>query len=305
MRRLLVCGSLIAACRIPDEHFTKPGDLVVDPGLVDVGNVLLGASGTAHSPLSADTSARVDLVVSPDCTDTAAGTFTLDPKTNIDLLSAVILNVSYTPIARGTRECRVDIVSTGTTDVLGSFDVRATGQVPPAIAVTATTSFDNVRFNNSAVLHTSSQSFVVTNTGDADLDVTNVAFGGLNAGDFTIVSGGLSAMVLPGNAHTWVIAFDPTGSGSRSGTVSFASNDPTKPTMTLSLSGSGTNGVIAVNDQNFGIVQRGSSSSLDLTIQNTASAPKGDLGVTAATISGAFIGLRRRRLVRRRAVTAG
>jgi uncharacterized protein (TIGR03382 family) len=45
--------------------------------------------------------------------------------------------------------------------------------------------------------------------------------------------------------------------------------------------------VIGVNDLSFGVVNIGSSSSLDIAVTNTGVAPKGNLGVTSAAINGA------------------
>src|SRR4029077_2330047 len=82
------------------------------------------------------------------------------------------------------------------------------------------------------------------------------------------------------------VVFDPSASGSRTATMTIASNDPATPNKTVSLSGTGTNAVISVTDVAFGTVSDGTTSTQNISITNTGGAPKGPLTVTSATISG-------------------
>ncbi|MDB4955718.1 MAG: putative internalin [Myxococcales bacterium] len=255
------------------------------PNPVSVGNVIVGATGSATGTLDDNNNDHVDLALTT-CTGTGTGTFSLSPMTNINLSSPKPITVMYTPATNGPRQCSVDVYFNGTTTKIGTFNVRGTGQNPPTISVTGTTAFGNVRFNDAAPVHTSTQSFTVTNTGDVDLQITNVAIGGTDASDFSITTGGTTATILPGNTGTWVVTFDPTAAGARSGTLTFSSNDPATPTTTLALSGTGTTAIIGVNNLNYAIVNTGSSSSLDVTVQNNGAGTKGNLGVTTAAISG-------------------
>ncbi len=263
-----------------------PSVITMTQDPVNVGNVVLGASGTATGSLCDNNNDRVDLEVTAACTGAGTGTFSLTPTSNINLASAKTIEVTYNPTTKGPRQCTVNVHDTTTTTVLGTFEVRGIGRTPPAISVTGTTTFGTVRFNDAAPVHTSSQNFVVTNTGDLPLDITNVQIGGAQPGDFSITAGATTATILPDNTGTWTVTFDPVAAGSRSATLTFTSNDPGAPTKLLSLSGTGSTAVIGVDDRDFSIVNTGSSSSLDVTVQNIGAGTKGNLGVTSAAIAG-------------------
>ena len=260
--------------------------ITMAPNPLDVGNVLVGSMAMATGTLSDTKPDAVDLVVTSTCTGAGAGAFTLNPLTGIDLSSPQMITVTYAPTVRGASNCRVDVYKAGTSSVIGSFRVKGTGQSPPTISVSGNTSFPTVRFNDAAPGHTTTRTYSVTNKGDIDLLVTDVQIGGTNAADFPITSGGTTA-TIPHNATVdWIVTFDPSAAGNRTATLTFTSNDPVTPSTILNLGGAGSTAIINVNDRAFGIVNVGSSSSLDITISNTGIAPKGKLGVTSAAIAG-------------------
>ncbi|HEY5952691.1 MAG TPA: choice-of-anchor D domain-containing protein [Kofleriaceae bacterium] len=272
---LLVCGwSLDAAASI-----------TINPSPFDAGTALLNQPTSANGTLSSTTNVHVDLVITNSCSG-GAGTFELSMTTNVNLNAPASLTLTYTPSQRGTRTCRVDVFDTGTMTLLGSFNVRGTGQQPATMSVTGTPDFGSLRWNNAAPLHTSSRNFTVMNSGDVTLDISSVAVSGGNAGDFTI-AGSTTASILPGGAKTWTITFDPTAGGARSTTLTFSGNDPANPADSYTLTGTGTNAVIATPmDPSFGIVNIGSSALGNVPVNNVGGAPRGSLGVTSASITG-------------------
>src|SRR5262245_22293954 len=228
---LLICGGSLTAIAAP----TMIG---MNPNPLDAGTALIGATTTSgNGTLSSNNNVRVDLDVTNTCSGAGAGTFTLSDTNNIDLNNPQTIKVSYTPSARGTRQCAVAVRDTGNNNLIGSFNVRGTGEAPPTMTVSGNTDFTSVRFNNAAPNHTFSRNFTVTNGGDATLDVTNVTITGTNPGDFAITAGGTAQSILSNNSKTWTITFDPTAGGSRSATLTFTSNDPANPTRTFTLTG--------------------------------------------------------------------
>lgn len=269
------------------EAAAGPTVITINPNPLDVGDVLVNGTGMATGTLSSNNNVHVDLSVTTNCSGSGRGTFTLSPDTNINLNSPTTITLTYAPTMPGSRVCQVAVRDAGGAHtLLDTFNVRGNGQAPPTISVTGTTTFGSVRWNDAAPNHTFSRTFTVSNGGDATLDVSNVQIGGTNAGDFSITSGGTSQQILPGNSKSWTVEFDPSASGTRSATLTFTSNDPATPTRTLDLSGSGTNAVISVAaNADFGIVVSGTKGALDVTINNIGGTPKGDLGVTSATIA--------------------
>jgi uncharacterized repeat protein (TIGR02543 family) len=90
-----------------------------------------------------------------------------------------------------------------------------------------------------AVGGNSSQTFVVSNAGNATLEVTNTTLTGGDAADFGIVSGGGSYFLSPGQTRNVVVRFSPASEGGKSTTLRFESNDPDDGTKDVSLDGAG------------------------------------------------------------------
>lgn len=275
---LLICGTSLDAI----------ADISMNPNTLDAGSALIGSTTTSgNGTLSYQgQNPTIDLTIG-SCTGSGAGSFVLSASDDINLSSPVQINVSYTPSARGTRECIVTARhASGGGGSQGTFRVRGTGLAPQTMTVMGNTEFGSLRWNNAAPNHDQGRNFTVTNGGDVSLNVTNVAISGTNAGDFSITAGGTSQTILPQNSRTWTINFDPSAGGARTATLTFTSNDPANPTRTFNLTGTGTNAVITTSDHDFNIVNTGSSAQADITLTNSAGAPVGPLGVTSATISG-------------------
>src|SRR5262245_40896625 len=100
--------------------------ITMNPGTIDAGSAAVGGTSPGGTGmLSSSRDDRVDLVVSNSCSGTGAGTFTLNPSSNIDLRGGTVatITVNYSPTARGTLTCLVDVFNRGTFQVLGTFMV--------------------------------------------------------------------------------------------------------------------------------------------------------------------------------------
>src|SRR5687768_11848649 len=250
---------------------------------MDVGGVLLGNTGMRTGTLSSNSNDRVDLSIQ-NCTG-AAGMFSFDRDTNINLNNAQSITLFYTPSARGLRECTVRIYDTGTMTQLGSFVIRGTGQIDSTMSLSAvgTVDFGQARWNDAAPasLDRTTRTINVTNTGDIAFTLSSVT----GTGDFAGITGS-TGTILPGNARAFTVTFDPSMPGTRTGTISFSSDAANNPTDSVNATGIGTNAVIAVTDPTYGTVANGSVNTQDVVITNIGGATKGPLGVTGATITG-------------------
>jgi len=286
VRSILVAVAAFTVVALRTPAYAAPSVFTMNPNPLDVGTVVVGQTGTAEGTLSDTNNEHINLVVTNNCTGGNIGTFTVTPDTDIDIKDPVTITASYTPSARGTRRCRVDIYKTGQSSRIGSFDVRGTGQDPPRINVTGATTLAAVRFNDAAPVHTSQQTYTVTNQGDLALVISAVTIGGTDMADFTLASSALPGPIPRNNTASWTVVFDPSAAGTRTATLTFTSNDPATPNRVLNLQGDGQTGVISVDDRAFGTVNVGSNSTLDITVANIGGAPKGRLGVTTAAITG-------------------
>jgi hypothetical protein len=102
-----------------------------------------------------------------------------------------------------------------------------------AIADGGTFGFGTVALGSSSV-----QTFTVENNGNADLVIDpNIATSG--SSDFQITDAPSTNVIAPGSSAQFDVTFTPTGTGSRSLTVSVSSNDPIEDPFDVNLLGSG------------------------------------------------------------------
>src|SRR5690606_35054610 len=80
-------------------------------------------------------------------------------------------------------------------------------------------------------------SFTISNVGDGDLELSDVAITGSGAGAFqTDLTAGT---VAPGGQLSVSVAFAPTEAAAYSAALTFSTNDVSQPTVTIALSGYG------------------------------------------------------------------
>ena len=133
-----------------------------------------------------------------------------------------------------------------------------------------------------------SQTFVVSNEGTSDLEVTSVSLVGTNANEYTIASGGDPFNLAPGATHDVIVDFSPSSEGSKSATLRFESNDPDENPLDVALSGNGVAApvpdiAVSPSSYDYGDVEIGSSSSNSFAVTNDGTA---DLSVTAVSLVG-------------------
>ena len=117
----------------------------------------------------------------------------------------------------------------------GTKLVQASTTSGPDISVNETTlAFGSVSTGGEGTLN-----LVISNDGDADLSVSSSVISGANAAEFEISSGSTTAQIAPGGSHTLIVSFKPTTEGSKSATLSIASDDANQPSVEVALSGTG------------------------------------------------------------------
>jgi hypothetical protein len=131
------------------------------------------------------------------------------------------------------------------------------------------------------------KTFVVSNTGTANLNVAAQTLSGTNKSEFSIQSGNVSFTLAAGAARDIVVRFTPAGAGDKSASLNIASNDPDENPFTISLSGTGVASTpdIASNEasHHFGTLTRGRTADNTFIISNAGNQ---SLNVTATTLTG-------------------
>ncbi|MBI4467706.1 MAG: choice-of-anchor D domain-containing protein, partial [Acidobacteria bacterium] len=124
------------------------------------------------------------------------------------------------------------------------------------------------------------------NDGHVNITVSSIQLAGSQIGQF-VLSGlpSLPMMLSPGQSFTVNVAFKPTTVGSKTGSLLIASNDPTEPTVAVSLTGIGVAPDIEVSPTSLAFGNQclnTQSTAHPVTISNTGTAP---LTITASTNS--------------------
>ena len=155
------------------------------------------------------------------------------------------LQLTFRPTAAGVRTATLSIAhnaAASPTTVVLSGTGTATPQ--PGISLSAASlSFGTISVGQKSAVQTDT----LTNTGQAPLTLATLTLAGAAAGDFALSGDCTSGATLaPGSSCGMQMAFAPTGVGTRSGTLTVASN-ASNGSQTVSLSGSGVQYAMAVN----------------------------------------------------------
>jgi phosphatidylethanolamine-binding protein (PEBP) family uncharacterized protein len=147
------------------------------------------------------------------------------------------ISVRFTPSASGSRTASLSI----TDNASGSPQtVSLSGTGALALASLSPTS---LAFGNQSVGTTSTaQTLTLSNTGNAPLSITSLAFTGTNASDFD-QSNTCGSSLAAGANCTIVVMFTPSVTGTRAASLSVSDNASGSP-QSVPLSGAGTHDVI-------------------------------------------------------------
>jgi len=162
----------------------------------------------------------------------------------------------------------------------GGFIVEYEMQDPSAPEISLSTAA--LDFGNILLSASSDLTFQISNVGDADLNVTDIA---LTGAGFTTDFGG-DFVVTPGNSQDVTVTFTPTAVSNYSATLTITSDDEDEGTLTVSLTGAGVTPEIAVApiSLNYGQVIYSNSSEMSFDVTNIGSA---DLHYNVAPVNGA------------------
>ncbi len=167
--------------------------------------------------------------------------------------------------------------------VVGCAGVTQQPKVVDGLAFSAT-SFD---FQTVAVGQTATKTLNISNTGSAAVQISAVS---VSNKSFSISGPSVPRTILPANSATYTLTYAPTASGSVSASVSISTSAGTNP-VAISLAGKGkavsTDLAISPAIVNFGNLALKSTSTQNVTIQNTGDAT---LSLQGVTVSGTGFG---------------
>jgi hypothetical protein len=254
-------GGLISDC-IETNLFTVEGKvagpLSVTPSKVAFGSTQIGATSAAQTVTVKNISSS-NVTVSAASLDAATGNpadfrivagGTCADGTVLARDASCTVKVAFAPGATvGTRTAAL-LVSTSASPtperVALTGSAAAVGTAPAVTLSGSSLDLGSTRIGTP----TPTQPVVITNSGNADLDVSRIAITGTDATDFTAQGNCVGVAIAPGNTCTINIAFAPQlTAGTKNASLQITDDAATTP-QTVALTGVATAGLTAMDAVN-------------------------------------------------------
>jgi hypothetical protein len=199
------------------------------------------------------------------------------------------VTIGFAPQSVGPQSgnLNVSFASNGTdpTPATHTIALSGTGTAPIFSIPSGTMAF------SATVTSPTTTSTTITNTGNVNLVLGTLTFGGAQGSDYSLGAGNTctaSASIAPSGSCTLVVQFDPAAQGTRTGSLSITHNASGSPQV-ITLNGTASpapapNITLSAGSLSFPDTQLGSSSPLTLTVGNNGQA---SLVFSGISVSGA------------------
>jgi hypothetical protein len=267
---------------------TTAPEIDVVPGAYDFGGVWTGV--TASRTFAITNMGNADLQVTATslvggqdgefAITLGAAPFTVAPGATHNV------EVWFAPTSIGPKTTTLTLTSNDQDESTVNVALSGAGTTPPDVDVTPSP-FD---FGGVLVGTTVSRTFVISNPGGADLQVTASSLVGGDTSQFAITIGGAPFTLGPGASRNLDVRFAPTSSGLKNTTLRLTTNDPDENSVDVALGGTGTTAPeieVSPTGHNYGAVVVNTTASRTFVVTNVGSA---DLHVSAASLIGGDIG---------------
>ncbi len=95
---------------------------------------------------------------------------------------------------------------------------------------------DSTDFGQIATGTSLDRTYVITNNGGANLNISSITIAGADAGSFSVISSG-DAVVLPGFSTSFTVRFNPLAPGQKNATVTIENNDTDESSYIFAITG--------------------------------------------------------------------
>ena len=214
-------------------------------------------------------------------------------NTTISITQASLSNPQFSltgvtlPMSMATGQSgnfTVAVTPTAAGPVSGTLTVQGNGGTAPAVvnlsamAVAAgpqiSVSSNSVQFGNVTLNSQGNANLTISNNGGSDLAISATS---LSGAEFAMSGITAPKTISAGQSAQVALTFHPTVAGAVTGSLTITSNDPTNPTMTVTLGGTGTTAAVGQLQANastltFGNVDTGSSATQHIILTNTGTA---------------------------------
>lgn len=280
-----------------------PGTIILDVDVQPYLGGYLSRYVTLNAPSTLDTGLNLTHVAVSSTSvkvtwDVGGSGTVLDVSTSPDFTRGMLLTGQAVP-SSGTLEYTITGMTRGQiyfarlrrSSLTSNIDqFMAEPQSELALYDDATAVTTALAFSSTAVGVANAKTLTLRNNGFLSLESLAASLSGTNSGDFTVGTLPSSVAIL-GGEEDFTLTFTPSATGSRTASLSLASDDPASP-LVIALSGTATDPEINVKYSgtsyadgstiSFGSVNTGSSQDFTLTIENTGT---GNLTVALTLVS--------------------
>lgn len=203
---------------------------------------------------------------------------------NVAIGESCTITVSLTPSGAGVRSATLFITSNDPDNATVTVSLLGEGALAPQpeilIAPTSLV-FGDVTTGSDALLIAT-----ISNNGTANLNISTIFIDGTNASEFS--QSNSCAAIIPNATCQVSVTFTPSGDGSRTASLTIASDDPDSPTLKVPLTGTATlipepKITVAPTSINIGTVQITGSANRIITVTSSGTGP---LSVSNVALSG-------------------
>jgi hypothetical protein len=274
-------GTISVASNAPSSPMTIPltgagtqSGLASTPTSVSFGKVVVGASGSASVNLSNTGSASVT-ISQASVTGTGFSMVGSPAGQTIQPGQSFSFTAQFSPTSVGNATGSISVASNAPNSPM-TIALTGSGTVPGLGVSPAAVNFKGVVVGNSATA-----TLNLSNTGSAAVTISQASVTGTG---FTISGLAAGLTIQPGQNSSFAAQFQPTSTGSASGSISISSNSPNSP-MTIALTGTGTQPEIGAipSSAPFGNVTVGNTNSQTITLTNGGTA---NLKISQGSVSG-------------------
>lgn len=259
--------------------FTLSPQLIATPSSLDFGRVSMGSSSSLSVNVSNPGTAGL-IITAINVSGSGFRAPLLTQPLGVPPGQNSTITVQFAPTSAGSIAGTLSLTS----NVQGSpTTISLTGNgvaTAPSLGLSPL----GVAFGDVNVGSSRQQRIMLTNTGNANLIITQVNVTGIGFNQSGLA---LPLTLVPNQSNAFTLAFAPTAAGTVSGGISLVHNPPGSPTS-IPLSGNGVAPAISVNPAGlaFGNVNVGTTTSQTVTVSNPGTA---NLVISNVAITGTGI----------------
>ena len=217
---------------------TPPPTATLTPSATSLnfGQARVGTTSTTQS-LTLTNSGNSAITVNAVTTSVPFAVSGFNGTTTLNAGQTLSLTVNFTPFAPGPASATLSVTTSPTSASL-AVPLSGAGQAPIIAANPS-----SLNFGNQTVGTTTSQSLTVSNQGQLTLSLNQVS---VNPSVFLLAGPTPPMSISPGSSVSYSVTFNPSGTQSYTGSVTFTS-DAFNGTVSTSLSGTGVAATTALN----------------------------------------------------------